>query len=75
MKEAKNMGVVTTFEKKLPQKAPPQGGTAVGTGAAVLCPCTASSRPHHPRTGALPIAALLDGGGMPGYLSCGSIDP
>ena len=42
---------------------PPQGGTAVGTGAAVLCPCTASSRPHPPRTGALPIAALLDGGG------------
>ena len=42
---------------------PPQGSTAVGTGAAALCPCTASSHPQHPRTGALPIASLLDVGG------------
>ena len=41
----------------------PQGAHKEGPGAAALCPCTASSRPQHPRTGALPIAALLDGGG------------
>ena len=39
---------------------PPRGLTKEGTGAAALCPCHGCLSPPHPRTGALPIAALLE---------------
>jgi hypothetical protein len=38
----------------------PRGAPKAGTGAATLCPCHGCFSPPHPRTGALPIAALLE---------------
>jgi hypothetical protein len=39
---------------------PPQGAHTEGTGAATLCPCHGCLSPPHLRTGALPLAALLE---------------
>jgi len=48
----------------LPPLAAPTGLKKEGTGAAALCPCHGFLSPPHPRTGALPIAALLKVGGF-----------
>jgi hypothetical protein len=44
----------------LPHLIAPRGAPKAGTGAATLCPCHGCFSPPHPRTGALPIAALLE---------------
>jgi hypothetical protein len=44
----------------LPHLIAPRGAPKEGTGAATLCPCHGCLSPPHPRTGALPITALLE---------------